>query len=62
MEMYDYGELLNTFSVLILKFPDIQTWVFKIDDEINGRGIAYVDLGSSKFVRNLLKKGTIYFI
>ena len=32
MEMYDYGEFLNTFSVLVIKHPDIQTWVFKIDD------------------------------
>lgn len=60
MEMYDYGELLNTFSVLILKYPEITSWVFKIDDEINGRGIAYVDLSSSKFVKHLLKKGTIF--
>lgn len=39
--MYDYGEFLNTFSVLIIKNPEIQTWVLKIDDELNGRGIAY---------------------
>jgi hypothetical protein len=32
MEMYDYGEFLNTFSVLILKNPEISTWVLKIDD------------------------------
>ncbi len=42
MEMYDYGEFLNTFSVLILKNPEIQTWILKIDDEFGGRGIAYI--------------------
>jgi hypothetical protein len=32
MEMYDYGEFLNTFSVLVVKNPATQTWVLKIDD------------------------------
>ncbi len=32
MEMYDYGEFLNTFSVLIVKNPEVITWVLKIDD------------------------------
>lgn len=47
---------------MILKYPEIQSWVFKIDDEINGRGIAYVDLSSSKLVKNILKKGIIILI
>ena len=40
--MYDYGEFLNTFAVLIMKNSDIKTWVLKIDDEFGGRGIAYL--------------------
>lgn len=32
------------------------TWVFKIDDEFDGRGIAYVELGKSKIITSLLKK------
>lgn len=54
--MYDYGEFLNTFSVLIVKNPQVTIWVLKIDDEANGRGIAYVDIGSSKTIKYLLKK------
>ena len=34
MEMYDYGEFLNTFCVLIIKNPEVKTWVLKIDDEL----------------------------
>jgi hypothetical protein len=56
MEMYDYGEFLNTFSVLIIKHPDVHTWVLKIDDELSGRGIAFAELGASKAIRALLKK------
>jgi hypothetical protein len=62
MEMYDYGEFLNTFSVLIIKNPHIDIWVLKIDDEVNGRGIAYADLGASKTVRALLRKSKNVFI
>ena len=62
MEMYDYGEFLNTFSVLIIKNPQVQTWVLKIDDEQNGRGIAFADLGASKAIRNLLRKSKYFII
>ena len=55
MEMYDFGEFLNTFSVLIVKNVSILSWVFKIDDEIQGRGIAYVDFSGSKYLRSILK-------
>ncbi len=33
------------------------TWVLKIDDEFEGRGLAYVELGKSKIILSLLKKG-----
>lgn len=56
MEMYDYGEFLNTFSVLIVKNPTIQSWVMKIDDEIQGRGIAYVDFRGSKYLKSILRQ------
>lgn len=55
--MYDYGELVNTFSVLIIKNPEIETWVLKIDDEFSGRGIAYFEVSKSKYVQMILKKG-----
>lgn len=56
MEMYDYGEFLNTFSVLIIKNPDIKTWVLKIDDEFGGRGIAYLEVGKSKAIQSIVGK------
>lgn len=58
MEMYDYAEFLNTFSVLIVKNPEVSTWVLKIDDEFDGRGLASVELGKSKILTSLLKKST----
>jgi hypothetical protein len=57
MEMYDYGEFLNTFSVLIVKNPEVKTWVLKIDDEFGGRGIGYMDISRSKIIQGLLNKG-----
>ena len=56
MEMYDYGEFLNTFSVQVTRNPQVQQWVLKIDDEWQGRGLALLDLASSKTIRLLLKK------
>lgn len=56
MEMYDYGEFLNTFSVLIVKHPTTTAWVLKIDDEIQGRGIACADFGGSKHLRSILRQ------
>lgn len=57
MEMYDYGEFLNTFSVMIIKNPEVGIWVLKIDDEFGGRGIAYVDFSRTKFIQAMLDKG-----
>ena len=34
----------------------VQTWVFKIDDEFNGRGTAYLNLDHVKSLSNLRKK------
>lgn len=58
--MYDYGEFLNTFSVLIVKNPEVMTWVLKIDDEFEGRGLAYIDLNKSKVISSLLKKSNCF--
>lgn len=62
MEMYDYGEFLNTFSVQVARNPHVQQWVLKIDDEWQGRGLAVLDLSTSKTVRSLLRKCKIWFI
>ena len=41
--------------MLIVKNPTVYVWVLKIDDEIQGRGIAYADFSGSKALRALLK-------
>jgi hypothetical protein len=44
-----YTELTN----LIITYPKYNTWVFKINNEFNGRGIATLDLEKSKNVVDL---------
>lgn len=46
-EIYDEKELINTLSILIVNNPTVCIWVLKIEDETEGRGIAWVE------VRNL---------
>jgi hypothetical protein len=50
-EIYDEKEFFNTLSVLIANNINISTWVLKIDDEMNCRGIAYVDVSNLKIVK-----------
>lgn len=40
-----------------MKNPEVSTWILKIDDEFGGRGIAYLEIGRSKIIQSLLKKG-----
>ena len=47
--------------MLIVKNPEVMTWVLKIDDEFEGRGVAYVELSRSKVVMGLLKKSNYLF-
>lgn len=41
-EIYDEKELINTLAVLITNNPAVPTWLLKIDDESQGRGIAFL--------------------
>jgi hypothetical protein len=34
----------------------VHTWIFKIDDEVNGRGHAYLNMDHIKSLQNLRKK------
>lgn len=36
--------------------------MLKIDDELNGRGIAYAELGASKAVKALLRKSNFFLM
>jgi hypothetical protein len=50
-EIYDEKEFYNTLSVLISNNINTNIWVLKIDDEFNGRGIAYLDVSNLKIVK-----------
>ncbi|CAD8077422.1 unnamed protein product [Paramecium primaurelia] len=49
--IYDEKELINSLSVLIIKNPNINTWIIKVDDEQQGRGIAWLEV--QKMIKNL---------
>ncbi len=56
-EIYDEKELINSLTILIANNLNINTWVFKIDDEFNGRGISWFSVNSVGFFKELRKKG-----
>eukprot|EP00434_Breviolum_minutum_P045542 symbB.v1.2.040856.t1/scaffold7595.1/size10827/1 len=39
-----YDEFYNSLAGLVVKHPEVRTWLFKIDDERSSRGTAYIDL------------------
>lgn len=41
-------EIVTRLATLIVENPHFDRWVFKIDGEIQGRGIAYLDLNTIK--------------
>ena len=36
-EIYDYDEMINSLTILISNNLDVNTWLFKIDNEFNGK-------------------------
>ena len=54
-EIYDEREFINSLTLLIVNNPMVKRWVFKIDDEFNGRGIAFINLHEVKGMKKLLK-------
>lgn len=54
-EIYEEKEFVNTLAILILNNIRIDTWLFKIDDETNSRGIAYLNVDSIAFLKHLRK-------
>jgi hypothetical protein len=45
-----------SLAKLIIANLYVGIWVFKIDDEFNGRGTAYINLDHIKSLSNLRKK------
>jgi hypothetical protein len=56
VELYDIGEFINTLAVLIANNRQIRTWVVKIDDEFNGRGLATINVHKIRDIRRLLNQ------
>ena len=49
-------EFYASLSHLIITYPNYNIWVFKMDNEINGRGIAYIHLDKIQPLVELKKK------
>ena len=59
LEIYDETEFINTLTVLIANNKDVNTWILKIDDEFQGRGIAYINIDSIVPLYEVLHKSTV---
>ena len=53
--LYKKEEIIPSLCKLIMENFHIERWVFKIDDEYKGRGIAYFDMSSVKGLVELKK-------
>lgn len=49
--------MINSLAVLIYKNKEVDRWYFKIDDEIEGRGLAIFTVTSLSLLRELKKVG-----
>lgn len=48
VDIYDETEFVHSLAQLIAKNLYVSTWIFKIDDEFNGRGHAYLNVDTIK--------------
>ena len=55
-DIYSQNEFLQQLTKLIAHNLYINTWIFKIDDEFNGRGHASLNVESVKTIMELRKK------
>jgi hypothetical protein len=51
-------EFYNSIVDLIIKYPYVNIWIFKMNSEVNGRGIAYIQLDKDNIFSDLLKERT----
>ncbi len=59
-DIKDEIEFYSSLSHLISSYPNYNIWVFKMDNEIQGRGIAYIQLDKIQPYLDLKKKKEIY--
>jgi hypothetical protein len=53
--LFNHSETATQLSRLIVEYSHVERWVFKIDGDINSRGIAYFDVHSVKRLGALVK-------
>lgn len=56
VDIYDEQEFMLSLAKLIANNLYVHTWLFKIDDEFNGRGHAYLNIDQVKPLANLRKR------
>ena len=49
-------EFYSSLAHLIATYPNFNVWIFKINNEYNGRGIAYLDISKNLYILNLKKE------
>lgn len=62
-DIYNLEELVNTLAILIYTNPAVPRWFLKVDDEVEGRGIAILNVAAfatiKTFARALGKRSVI---
>ena len=56
VDIYDEKEFIHSLAQLISKNLYVTTWIFKIDDEFNGRGTASLNVDAIKPLQALKRK------
>ena len=56
LDIYDEQEFVHSLAQLIAKNLYVSVWLFKIDDEFNGRGHASLNVDSIKSIQALKKR------
>lgn len=44
INLYTVDQVVRSLADLIMRYPKVERWYFKIDDETNARGNAYMDV------------------
>eukprot|EP00927_Polykrikos_kofoidii_P022056 TRINITY_DN20688_c1_g1_i1.p1 TRINITY_DN20688_c1_g1~~TRINITY_DN20688_c1_g1_i1.p1 ORF type:complete len:1126 (-),score=186.14 TRINITY_DN20688_c1_g1_i1:37-3306(-) len=55
VDIYDEDEFFSSLAALVVQNPQLRTWLFKIDDERDSRGHAYIDLQKMREVVDALR-------
>lgn len=55
VDIYDEDEFFTSLAGLVVKHPQVRTWVFKIDDERESRGTAYIDMSKMQEVAEVCR-------